>query len=79
MGRKRKEIDLNTYEGRFAFRLRVLREGRDMTIEELAEKTGIPVGTLYDWESARYSPTVEKLPILALALETSVRMLLPEE
>jgi len=76
--RPRKEIDLSTYEGRFAARLKELREKRKLTVEELAEKSGIPDKTLYRWESAGSAPTIDRFPELAQALKIKVRNLLPE-
>lgn len=79
MGRKRKELDLNSYVGRFALRLRTLREGRDLTVEDVAKKIGVTATTIYDWEAGGHTPPVEKLPLLADALDTPIRMLLPEK
>ena len=76
--RRRKEVDTSTYEGRFAARLKELREKAKLTVEELAEKSGIPDKTLYSWEAATHMPTVVKLPELARALKVKIRNLLPE-
>ena len=75
--RPRKEIDLSTYEGRFAARLKELREKRKLTVDELAEKTGFSRQVLYDWESTKSSPPVKSLPKLAEAFGVSIRSLLP--
>ena len=75
--RPRKEIDLSTYEGRFAARLKELREKRKMSVDDLVEITGLPRRTLYDWESTKTSPPVKSLPVLAEALGVSIRSLLP--
>lgn len=77
--RTRKEIDTSTYTGRFAERLRMLREKKKLSVEELAEKSGIPLKTLYNWESSRRSPSIEAFPSLATALGVSVRILMPEK
>lgn len=79
MSRKRKEVDTSTYEGRFAVRLRTLREKKKLTVEELAEGSGIPAATIYTWESARFTPGLGHLPKLAKALQLKVRTLLPEK
>jgi transcriptional regulator with XRE-family HTH domain len=76
--RPRKQVDTSTYTGRFAARLKELREKRKLTVEELAEKSGIPDKTLYRWEAATHMPSVDKLPELAKALKIKVRSLLPE-
>jgi len=78
MSRARKEVDTSTFVGRFAVRLRSLREKKKMTVEELAEKSGIPSPTLYRWESGTSAPDIETFPNLAKALEIKVRTLLPE-
>lgn len=79
MARRRKEVDDSTYAGRFAVRLRALREGKGLTVEELAEKTGIPIRTLYTWENCTRSPINEDLPKLAKVLGMKTRNLLPED
>jgi len=78
MARPRKAVDTSTYTGRFAVRLKTLRERAGFTVEELAEVTGIPKPTLYHWEIAHTTPSFEQLPILAKALQIRVRTLLPE-
>jgi len=78
--RPRKEIDTSTYSGRFAARLRELRDKAGLTTRELAEKTGIPESTLKAWELENRQPTViERLPELAEVLGTTPRNLLPKE
>ncbi len=77
--RPRKEIDTSTYEGRFAARLKMLREKAGLSVDELAEKSGIPVQTLYTWENGSRSPIPETLPNLAEALGVKTRTLLPEK
>jgi len=76
--RPRKAVDTETFKGRFAVRLKTLRERKGLSVADVSEATGIPPTTLYDWEKARFSPTVEDLPKLAEALEIKVRTLLPE-
>ena len=77
--RRRKEVDVSTYEGRFAVRLKMLREKAGMSVEELAESTGIKKSTLYYWESGDYSPNVEQIQLLAESLQTKPRLILPEK
>ena len=79
MGRKRKQIDTSTYSGRFAARLRELRDKQGLTTREISEKTGIPSGTLECWESGRRSPVNEHFLALAKVLKTTPRNLLPKE
>lgn len=78
MGRKRKEIDLNTYTGQVALRLRTVRELKGITVEEVAEKSGIPAPTIFGWESAKNSPPMEALPKLAKAMDVKIHNLVPE-
>ena len=77
--RPRKEIDTSTYTGRFAVRLKSLREKAGLSVDELAEKSGIPRLTLYRWEHANRTPSFEELPILAEYLGITVRTLMPKE
>ena len=79
MPRKRKEIDVSTYSGRFAARLRMLRDKAGMTTKELSEKSGIPAGTLECWESGNRSPVNEEFPALAEALGVKTQALFPEK
>jgi transcriptional regulator with XRE-family HTH domain len=59
--------------------MRQLREKKGLTVEELAEKTGLPIATLYSWENTSRSPVNDDLVHLAKGLGTSVRNLLPKE
>ncbi len=78
-----KSPDESTYSGRFAARLRMLREKTGMTGQEMGQAirdAGYKVGqtTYYDWESGRTTPPLDAFPILADTLHlNSVRMLLP--
>ena len=76
--RKRVEVSTATYTGRFAVRLRELREKAGLSVEELGEKSGIPFKTIYGWESASRSPSIEHLPALAQGLGVKIGKLLPE-
>jgi transcriptional regulator with XRE-family HTH domain len=79
MSPARKEPDKTTYIGRFAVRLRTLRERAGYTVPELTEQTGIPEQTIYNWESGHTFPQVEQLLLLANVLGLkSTRTLLPE-
>ena len=79
MPRPRNTVDTSTYSGRFAARMRALREKTGMTIPELAEKTGVSVATLYSWENASRSPVNDDLLNVAKGLNVNVRNLLPKE
>ncbi len=77
--RPRKPIDTSTYEGRFAARLKMLREKAGLSVLELADKTGMPARTLQNWESMTSSPVDESLPTIAEALGVKLRTLMPEK
>jgi len=80
MARPRKKIDLDTYEGRFAWRLMVLREKAGLTVEEAAEQIGVSVITLYDWEGSRKRPDLRKLPKISEVYKVKkAKDLLPNE
>lgn len=79
MGRKRKEVDESTYTGRFAVRLRKLREKAKLSVEELAEKSGVPKNSIYNWECAVSSPPVGILPELARGLGLKIKTILPDD
>jgi len=74
----RKEPDGSTYAGRFAIRLKKLREEAKLSVPALVEKTGIPRTTIYNWESGIRTPPFDTLPKLAEALGVTVRELMPE-
>jgi transcriptional regulator with XRE-family HTH domain len=59
--------------------MRELREKKGWTMEELAEKTGLSIATLYSWENTSRSPVNDDLVHLAKGLGTSIRNLLPKE
>jgi len=78
--RQRKPVDTSTYEGRFAVRLKNLREKAGYSVEQLAEISGVPRTTIYNWESGTYKAVIDgSLLNLAKALEIKVRTLLPQE
>ncbi|AMV32783.1 Helix-turn-helix domain protein [Pirellula sp. SH-Sr6A] len=82
MGRPAKEIDQSTYSGRFAVRLRTLREKAGLTIDDVAERitqTGYQCTsrTVYRWEDGSRFPSVDMLPEIAKALGESIRNLFP--
>ena len=77
--RPRKEVDTSTYSGRFAVRLRELRDKQGLSVSQLAEKSGVPKTTIETWEVTKSIPTIEHFPALAKALKTTPRNLLPKE
>ena len=79
MSPARKEPDTSTYSGRFAVRLRALREKAGMTVEEVADATGIPFKTYYNWEASRSLPSIDKLPDIAEVFGVEIRTILPKK
>ena len=65
MTRTRKPVDAGTYEGRFAVRMRQLREKAKLTHEDVAEALGVTVFSIYNWESGRHFPSISLFPQLA--------------
>jgi transcriptional regulator with XRE-family HTH domain len=83
MGRPPKTVDDSTFLGRFAVRLRTLRERSGLTVDELAESISthgyaINSRSVYYWESGRTTPPLEAIPFVAKALTVKVRTVLPE-
>jgi ribosome-binding protein aMBF1 (putative translation factor) len=79
MARPRKAVDTSTYTGRFAVRVRSLREKAGMSVEELSEVSGIPLQTLHKWESADRCPVNEQILLLAEALHVKVARLVEDK
>lgn len=77
--RPRKEIDTTTFSGRFAVRLRELREEKNLTVEELAEKSGVSKRTIFSWEAAERTPISEDVLKIADSLEVKIHSLIPEK
>ena len=66
--RPRKKLDLDTFEGRVAWRLRALRNRANLSVEEMAEKLGVTGQCVYDWEIGRSQPKISLLPKIAEVL-----------
>ncbi len=80
-----KKADESTYAGRFAARLRELREKAGLSVDAMStamcaagyETTS---KSLYNWESAFRQPPIDAYPFLASVLQLkSIRALLPEK
>ena len=69
MSPKRKAPDATTYSGRFAIRLRTLREKAKLTISEVAEALEASPNTIYSWESGTRAPNVADFPQVAEVLK----------
>lgn len=75
-----KELDLSTYQGRFAARLRELREAAGLSQVELAAAVGVPQSTLSRWETGGNVPALKLFPVLAKALKLKkTKDLYPDE
>jgi transcriptional regulator with XRE-family HTH domain len=68
MSPARKEPDTSTYPGRFAVRLRSLREKAGLTHAEVADKMGVTSTTIYNCESGYTFPQAEQLLLLSNVL-----------
>lgn len=85
MSPARKNVDVSTYSGRFAARLRMLREKAGLSVDDVVERL-IAAGyearqtTYYGWESGRSDAPLDAFPFLALSLNVKTpRALLPAE
>jgi len=78
--RPRKEVDLSSYAGRFAERLKTLREKKKLTAQEFAEKMGVSDQAVYYWETGRNQPKISDLPKIAETLNLkSIKLLFPDK
>ena len=75
----RKTFDSESFSGKFAIIIKSLRDKNKMSVEELAEKSGIPTPTIYKWEAADRCPINEQLLDLAKALDVDVAELIPRK
>lgn len=79
-----KQIDNSSYSGRFAERLRSLREKAGLSVDEVIEAMaadGYKVArrSFYNWELATNTPPLDAFPAIAKALGLkTARNLLPE-
>lgn len=53
-------------------KIRKLREVRNLTPNDLAEKTGVSLATVYNWEQGKSLPASALLPVLASVLNTTI-------
>ena len=82
MGRPPKPVDETTYAGRFAARLRMLREKAGMTGDEMAvaiTKAGYdcPARNYYRMEAGR-EPSLNVIPVIAKVLGIKPRTVFPD-
>ncbi len=56
-----------------------MRREKHVSVEELAEKTGIGRSTLYNYENGLFSPTIDALEKIADALGVQIEELYEKE
>jgi transcriptional regulator with XRE-family HTH domain len=83
MARPAKPIDESTYAGRFAARLRTLREKAGLTGEQMAQaitEAGYECATrtYYAWEASRRDAPINALPAIARVFGVKIRTLFPD-
>ena len=64
---KPRDPDKTTYAGRFAARLRELRQAAGLTQAEAAERLGLPQQTISKWERGEHTPSLKQYPAIAKA------------
>lgn len=82
VGRPPKPIDETTYSGRFAARLRILREAAGLTVEEMAVAISnaghaCTKKTYHNWEAGIAEPSFNSLPAIASVLNLGIRTIFP--
>ncbi len=82
MARPAKPIDQTSYSGRFAARLRMLREKQGLTGEQMAEaitRAGYEctLRAYYLWESSNAEPPLNAIPAIAGVFGIAVRTVFP--
>ena len=60
-------------------KLKLMRKENNLTLKELSTKSGISISFISDIENGRRNPSIEKLKILAHALDIPAREFLKEE
>ena len=78
MGRARVTHDPRSYSTRLGVRVRELREGRRMTVDELAKKLGVEPAALYRWENGLRDVPLDLLPKIGAALKVKAADLMPK-
>ncbi len=59
--------------------LKAIRKRKKMSMETLAERTGIRIGTLYSYQCGKRKPDIKGLILIADALESTVDELIREK
>jgi transcriptional regulator with XRE-family HTH domain len=63
----------------FGEKLKEVREAAGLTQAQLAERSGIPLGTIREYEQNKREPLVSKAGKLARALGQTIEALLPND
>jgi len=84
VGKKGTSQRLDTYSGRAGAIIRARRESLELTADDLRQMMAlrgmdVSLPTIYSWESGRAIMPLEALPIIASALKTSPKKLLPDD
>ena len=56
-----------------------VRLEKGVSLSQLAKQTGIPVSTLSDYEKEKYSPRIDRVEKIAIALGVSIAELFESE
>ena len=80
MARPRGEVDTSSYIGRFAVRLKTLREKAKLTVEDAAYSLGVTLKTVYTWEDgSRVLPPQKFQEVARLYRLKKIKDILPDE
>ena len=79
VGRKRKDLDLESYSGRLAARVVKLREQAGISAKEMAVKLGLPYATYATYENGSADWPNDLTPSFAKVLGISPRTVYPTE
>lgn len=84
MGRPLKAVDETTYSGRFAARMRKLREKTGLTGDQMAEAItnagfNCTRRQYYQWESAKAEPPLDAMPVMASVYGVQPRSIFPQK
>lgn len=78
MGRERNPVDKSSYQGRLALHLVALREAAGLTVQDVADRTGIPLSTLYAYEGGTRGIPADLYPQLAKLFRVTAAEFLPK-